>query len=211
MDNNTVYTIGYTGFRGKVVEFIKTLHSYSISLVVDVRSTPYSRQCPEYDKEFLSLALKGAGIYYRNYAREFGARQEDPQYCLPSYDYLDFEKYAKAPAFLEGVEKLMNSIEKGYTFALMCAEKHPVNCHRSILISRTFYERGCKVVHIMPDGVTITQKDVENILTDKTAQDCLFATSLDDGRQILNEAYRNANLEIAKKQNKNLPLKEAEL
>lgn len=36
--------------------------------------------------------------------------------------------------------------------ALMCAEKEPLVCHRSILISRSLQERGVRVRHILEDG-----------------------------------------------------------
>lgn len=54
-----------------------------------MRGQPHSRFYLEYDKEALSRTLKGEGLYYRNYDREFGARQTGPRYASPG-GYLDF-------------------------------------------------------------------------------------------------------------------------
>ena len=76
MDNKgKVYTIGYSGFP-EIDEFIAILQSFKINVLIDVRSSPYSSYYDAYNKENIEATLKKAGIYYRNYAREFGARQE---------------------------------------------------------------------------------------------------------------------------------------
>ena len=36
--------------------------------------------------------------------------------------------------------------------ALMCAEKDPLNCHRTILVARELVALGSKVNHILADG-----------------------------------------------------------
>ena len=48
---STVYTIGYTGYT--INEFINTLRTNEITLVVDVRSQPYSQWYSDYNKEQL--------------------------------------------------------------------------------------------------------------------------------------------------------------
>ena len=119
---NTVYTIGYSGFS--IEDFVATLKRHNVSLVVDVRSSPFSNYFPEYNKDALEICLKTHGIYYRNYADSFGARQNDRKYYCKE-GYLDFEVFSKAEPFLQGIKKLCNSMEQNYTFALLCAEKDP--------------------------------------------------------------------------------------
>jgi len=53
---DTVYSIGYSGFS--INDFIDTLHTNNISLVIDVRSTPYSQYFPDYNKDSLEQVLK---------------------------------------------------------------------------------------------------------------------------------------------------------
>ncbi|AVX31767.1 Protein of unknown function, DUF488 [Carboxydocella thermautotrophica] len=41
----------------------------------------------------------------------------------------------------------MKGVEKGFRIALMCSEKDPFDCHRSILVAKEFYERGYEIKH----------------------------------------------------------------
>ena len=193
---DTVYTIGYSGFS--INDFIATLKANHISLVVDVRSQPYSQWFSDYNKENLERTLEQAGIYYRNYATEFGARQENRIY-YSNEGYLDFEKFAKSPQFLQGYEKLVNSMKQDYRFALMCAEKDPFNCHRTMLVSRAFHETGYNVVHLLPNDLKITQKEIETRLLEtyfpNRNQVTFFAESLNEDECLI-QAYRKRNSEI---------------
>ena len=193
---NTVYTIGYSGFS--IDDFVATLKKHNVSLVVDVRSSPFSKFFPEYNKDTLEICLKTHGIYYRNYADSFGARQNDRKYYCKE-GYLDFEVFAQSAPFLQGIKKLCDSMEKNYSFALLCAEKDPICCHRTILVARAFYERGYNVIHLLADDNTITQQEINAQLIEKfypnRDQMTLFDTPQDDDR-LLKEAYRKQNAEI---------------
>ena len=159
MVDGSLFSIGYSGFAKNVDGFIEVLKRYVIHVLIDVRSSPYSTYLPEFNKENLELALKENGIYYRNYASEFGARQSDRR--LYPNGYLDFELFSKTDIFLSGKSKVIKSVNKGYNLAFMCAEKEPVTCHRAILVSRVFHEAGYPVNHILPNGSTKSQSDVE--------------------------------------------------
>ena len=50
----------------------------------------------------------------------------------------------RAGRVMEGASK--------HAIALMCAEKEPLDCHRTILVSRELVERGLDVCHILADG-----------------------------------------------------------
>lgn len=193
---NTVYSIGYSGFSRQ--ELILTLQKYGVSLLVDVRSSPFSNYYQDYNKDVLESALKASGIFYRNYADEFGARQENKiYYCKDGY--LDFDVFSRSEPFLRGVDKLCKSMEKNYKFALMCAEKDPIHCHRAILVARAFYERGYHVIHLLPDGQTTTQEEIGRRLVEKYFPDrdqmTLFETIQDDDA-LLEAAYKKQNAEI---------------
>ncbi|MGI6307195.1 MAG: DUF488 family protein [Dethiobacteria bacterium] len=193
---DTVYSIGYSGFS--MSDFINTLQSNKISLVVDVRSHPYSQYFSDYNKESLEQTLKYKGIYYRNYAKEFGARQDERRY-YSSEGYLDFELFAKSSPFLSGFDRLVKSMMQNYRFALMCAEKDPINCHRTILVTRSFHDAGYKVKHLLPNNGMVTQEDIENRLLDKyfpnRNQITLFGEVFSKSEYIA-QAYRKRNSEI---------------
>ena len=153
-----VYTVGYVSYRPE--ELISTLRSFGVSCLVDVRSNPHSAYYTDFNAETFSRQVERAGMQYRNYAREFGARQEDPRYYHPE-GYLDFSLFTRSAAFEEGVEKLRRGMALGYVFALMCAEKDPMNCHRAIMIGRALKDRGFPVHHILyPDRIE-TQEELE--------------------------------------------------
>ena len=192
----TLYTIGYSGFP-EAEDMVDFLKKREIGVLIDVRSSPYSAYFPQYNKENLQLALHGKGIYYRNYAEAFGARQENHAYYRNGR--LDFPCFTESKSFSDGVEKVENSLEKGYVLTLMCAEKDPITCHRAIMISRVFREAGYSVRHLRPDQEDETQEELEERLVklyfpDSNQMD-LFSAPMSFDEQ-LREAYRFQNDKI---------------
>lgn len=143
-----IYTIGYTAFEPQ--RLVEALGKYHIDCLVDVRSTPGSARLPQYSKPALQALMKGAGLRYRHYP-QFGARQEDPVWYTPE-GYLDFERYTASEAFQSGVRQLKEGMRMGFRFALMCAEKDPMNCHRAIMVARGFERAGVPATHIRVDA-----------------------------------------------------------
>ena len=193
---NTLYTIGYAGFS--IEDFVKSLKSHKIDLVVDVRSKPYSQYYADFNKEPIENKLEEASIYYRSYAKEFGARQDDKQYYPEGY--LDFGLFTeRSLEFASGVERLINSMEKGYTFALMCAEKDPSMCHRTIMVARAFCEKKYHVIHLLSNNKETTQKDIEKQLLEKffpqREQLNLFQENISN-EEYVKRAYALQNAEI---------------
>jgi len=190
-----LYTIGYSSFT--IDDFVTVLGQYNIQAVVDVRSQPYSANYPYYNRENIENTLKRNKIHYRNYSKEFGARQTDKRYYSIE-GYLDFELFVESPVFRQGFNRLKSSIEQGYTIALMCAEKDPGVCHRSIMVSRVFYNNGYKVSHIIANGRIAGQDDIELQLLDKYYPDRMqmtfFGEQDKDSLTVL--AYRKRNAEI---------------
>ena len=190
-----LFTIGYSAFMVK--DFLDALMHYGINVVIDVRSQPYSANYSGYNRENIEQALKRKGIHYRNYAREFGARQTDLRFFSPE-GYLDFELFSESPNFIRGIDNLKSSMAQGYSVALMCAEKNPAICHRSIMISRVLYGNGYNVNHILADGGIETQSDIESQLLDRYFPDrqqlSLFGE--EDQDFLIASAYKKRNAEI---------------
>lgn len=191
-----IYTIGYSGFS--IDEFISVLIDKRITCLIDVRSSPYSKFHSQYDKDSIMGILKENNIIYRNYNKEFGARQTERTYYSKD-GVLDFDKYTESVIFKDGCNKLLSGIENGYVFCLMCAEKDPINCHRSIMIGKALRKIGFNVMHIMPENLIINQQELENKLLNTYFPD-RFQTSLfgenksDD--ELIQEAYLKKNIEI---------------
>lgn len=193
----TIFTIGYSGFQ--LEDFLCALEKNGVSVVIDVRSSPVaSAYFTHYNGEILSQSLMQRGIHYRSFGREFGGRPTNRE--LYNEDgYLDYERVAGSKPFLEGIERLMKGMRRGCTFVLLCAEKQPINCHRAMLVSRAFYERGCGVIHLLPGGKSITQEELNAQLLERyypnRSQLSLFEVPTAD-RSLLAEAYRRRNAEI---------------
>ncbi len=132
-------------------------------VTMHVRSSPFSSFFSQYNKDNLIYLLKNHNILYRNYITEFGARQENPIYHHRD-GYLDFTKFILSDQFLSGVAKVQKGIDLGYTFCLMCAEADPINCHRSIMLSRGFKNNSFQVSHILRGGEIISQQLLEENL-----------------------------------------------
>lgn len=146
-DQLAIYTIGHSAHPFET--FLGLLTSHGITAVADVRSTPYSRHAPQYCKDALSRSLTDAGVSYVFLGRELGARSEDPA-CYDG-DQVSYEKLAQTDAFQSGIERLITGAA-GYRIALMCAERDPVNCHRTVLVSKALTDRGVDVRHILTSG-----------------------------------------------------------
>lgn len=144
---NQLYTIGHS--THPVEYFIELLQRHAISAVADVRSSPYSRFNPQYNRENLQKALKQQHIAYVFLGRELGPRSEDPGCYLDGR--VQYGRLAKTELFRQGIERLLTGM-KTYRIALLCAEKDPITCHRMILICRALRSASCNISHILEDG-----------------------------------------------------------
>lgn len=196
-----LFTIGHSIYPEK--HFIELLKAFDIDWVLDVRSSPYSQYASQYNREVLNKLLEGNGIKYRHMGKWFGARQTDRKY-YNEQGYLDFDKFRESDLFREGLESVKRGL-KEYNIALMCTEKHPIDCHRAIMVARGFELDGIDVKHILHDGSFITQDDLNNQLLDRyfSFQDRHQVTMLEedkkDDSERLAEAYRKRNSEIGYK------------
>ena len=157
---NTIYTIGHS--THKTDYFIKLLKKYDINLVLDVRSSPYSKYAPQFNRELIEEKLENNGVNYNFVGSTFGARQKDLN--LYSEDgILDFCKVKESEKFKFCVNKVIDNVNCA-NIVLMCSEKEPVDCHRSILISEVFSKRNINIKHILANGEIETQTHLENRL-----------------------------------------------
>ena len=138
-----VYTVGHSNHP--IEEFLKLLVKHNINCVCDVRSMPYSRFTEQYNRENIKEYLSEHNIKYLFFGEEFGARREEKG--LLTDGMVDFEKVAKNEKFIKGINRIEKGLEKGYRIALMCTEKEPIECHRTILVSRNLYLKGMVILH----------------------------------------------------------------
>jgi uncharacterized protein (DUF488 family) len=155
----TIWTIGHSNLG--IDAFVGLLQAARIEAVADVRSSPWSRHNPQFNREPLKNSLKAAGMAYAWLGDQLGGRPGEPRYYCEGV--ADYRLMRQAPSFDVGLDRVTNGANT-YRVALMCAEKHPLNCHRCLLVGRALYETGHPVVHLLHDGSTTTQADVEEEL-----------------------------------------------
>jgi uncharacterized protein (DUF488 family) len=160
--SDPIYTIGY-GSR-TVEELIATVRRYGIEYVIDVRSQPYSRFKPEFNKSTLEVRLSSAGLRYVFMGDALGGRPADRD-CYDQAGKVDYEKVRAKPFYEGGIERLRTALRRNFCVALLCSEGKPQECHRSKLIGVTLHEEGVTVLHIDETGATRTQEEVMTDLT----------------------------------------------
>ena len=74
--HNLIYTIGHSTHTSEA--FLELLRKHNVTAVADVRSAPFSRFNPQFNKDALQGTLGEHGIKYVFLGRELGARSDDP-------------------------------------------------------------------------------------------------------------------------------------
>lgn len=143
----TVYSIGHSNHP--IEAFIGLLRRHGIEALCDVRSAPFSRHNPQYIKKNLQQSLAENGIKYVFLGKELGARSEDPA-CYRD-GRVQYDLIAKTELFQTGLARLMTGAET-FRIAIMCAEREPLDCHRTLLVTRELERHGVEVQHILADG-----------------------------------------------------------
>lgn len=150
----TLYTVGHS--THVVEHFISLLQMHGITALCDVRSKPYSRANPQFNREELKKDLKDACIAYVFLGKELGGRTAD----AACYDRgrVDYGRLARTELFRRGLERVREGAAK-YRIALMCAEKEPLDCHRTVLVARHLSDMGFAIEHIHADGTLESHAD----------------------------------------------------
>ncbi|MCX5758609.1 MAG: DUF488 domain-containing protein [Candidatus Hydrogenedentes bacterium] len=185
-----IYTIGHSNHT--LDHFIGLLRQHEIEVLCDVRSTPASRYTPQFNAGTLEHVLPDHGIAYEFLGKQLGARANDPNCYVGGK--VHYGRLAATPAFQEGLAHV-EQVALVRTSVLMCAEKDPLACHRTILVSRRLADRGADIRHILEDGRIETHDEAVRRLREQLgmADDDLFR-SPDD---IVAEAYRVQGERIA--------------
>lgn len=139
-----VLTIGYEG--AALPDFISSLRAAGVSRLIDVRELPISRR-RGFSKSALSAALAGAGIGYEH-DRALGAPREIRHRLredgdLPRY-FADFREYLATQA------THLRELARGFSepVALLCYERNPAECHRSVVADAIARHIRCPVQHL---------------------------------------------------------------
>lgn len=142
-----VLTIGHSTHT--IEQFCDLLLTHDVTAIADVRSAPYSRYQPDFNRELLHQSLTNRDIAYVFLGMELGARPNDPS--LYEDGRVQFRRLADTELFHAGLDRVLQGAQR-YRLALMCAEKEPLDCHRTLLVGRELEARGAELSHIHADG-----------------------------------------------------------
>lgn len=147
-----VYSIGHSDHP--VEAFIALLQQHKIQVLADVRSQPYSRWVPQFNREPLAEAVEAAGLRYVWLGDTLGGRPEDRSLYDGDNPRPNYDRMRESAAYLAGISDLLKLAGQA-TVAMMCSEGDYHQCHRTLLITPTLLDCGVRVIHILPDGRTV--------------------------------------------------------
>jgi uncharacterized protein (DUF488 family) len=158
----TVVTIGVYGFNQTT--FLAALDDADVKLLLDVRQRRGVRGS-EYawaNSARLQAALADAGIAYRHhkelapttelrqlqYAEDErrGVRKRSRVELAPEYR----ERYTHEILDQVDLEPIVDSLPTDAATALLCVERDPEACHRSLIAERMATEHGLRIGHLRP-------------------------------------------------------------
>jgi uncharacterized protein (DUF488 family) len=157
-----IHTIGHSDHT--TLAFVDLLRCHDITLVVDVRSQPYSRWTPQFNREILACDLDDAGVAYRFMGDALGGHPDDPALYDPGQECPDYQRLGQTPTYQTGIARLLD-LARTEQVVVMCSEGDHRHCHRHLLVTQTLLERGIRVLHIQPDGRTVEGEQVARQLS----------------------------------------------
>ncbi len=157
--SNELYTIGHSNHT--IEKFIDLVSMHYIAVVFDVRSQPYSKFNPQFNQETLEKELKNHNIKYFFLGEELGPRSNDPDCFINGK--VQYSSISNTFQFHQGIDRLLIEMESN-RIAIMCAEKDPIICHRTILICRHMRQYDIEIKHILENGEIENNSDAEKRL-----------------------------------------------
>lgn len=141
-----IFTIGYEGATQAAL--IASLTDAGVTLLADVRAVPLSRR-PGFSKNILAAGLREAGIDYVG-LKALGTppegREAARRHDLAKLRRIYSGQLELPEAMVQGAQLL--DMATGHPTALLCFEREPGCCHRSLLIEAIM--PGAEVIHLFP-------------------------------------------------------------
>ncbi len=172
-----LFSVGHSNHP--IGDFIGLLKRHDITALADVRSVPYSRRHPQFRREALAGSLRESGIAYVFLGEELGGKRAG-----------GLDSAARAPEFRAGLERLREGAQR-YRVAFMCAEREPLDCHRTVLVARHLRAPDVVIRHILANGMLEDHDSVERRLVEneKTAPPPLMAGGSEAWHEAVERAY----------------------
>lgn len=156
------YTAGHGAFES-LDDLVAKIRASRIPVthVVDVRSVPFSRYQPSFNRPTLRDVLPSFGIGYVYMGDTLGGFPPDGACRLPD-GRVDYEAYRRTSLFAQGIARLERARSLGFVPMLFCSEADPSRCHRSRMIGVHLHMAGHALAHLHSDGRIETHSDLEH-------------------------------------------------
>jgi uncharacterized protein (DUF488 family) len=144
-----LFTVGHS--NRTLDQLTELLLGAQVEFLVDVRAHPGSGRFPHFSGDSVRAAMDSVGISYHWAGRKLGGMRESHIHsrhlALDAEGLRGYADYMETKEFETAVRQLMVLAGRGST-ALLCAERLPEHCHRS-LISDYLTLNGASVVHLI--------------------------------------------------------------
>lgn len=143
----TLYTIGYEGATPE--EFLAALKKAGVEVLLDIRAIAWSRK-PGFSKDALRRLMEGSGIQYvhlealGNPQKRAGRPEDDTR----SYEDM-YNAHLDTPGAQAALVKAAE-IAKQSPACLLCFERDPRECHRSLTAPRLAALTGQRIENLFP-------------------------------------------------------------
>jgi len=151
-----IYTVGHSNHPVEILGELLARHG--IGVLVDVRSSPYSKYASQFNKEPLRDFVIAGGREYAYMGQELGGQPSAPGF----YDdagHVRYDLVAASESFRRGIGQLLD-VAMASRVALLCSEEDPTDCHRHLLLARVLREADVAVLHIRADGSAISDDEL---------------------------------------------------
>ncbi len=175
-----LYSIGHGNLD--IAPFIHILRENGVGWVADIRSAPHSRMFPWFGKNELAMSLEDAGIRYLFIGDKIGGKpregEADGEWKQGKLNPALVTTLSRTQRWREGIAHLAGIVtamdDEGETGCLLCSEKDPNNCHRSLVA----FQLGSAL-----PGLTVEHLGHDSTAREAKFQGALFAESFEESNE----------------------------
>lgn len=147
--SGTIWTAGHSTLP--IEDFTAMLTEAGIRMLVDIRSYPGSKYCPQFGQRVLPESLSRAGVSYMWLPPLGGRRKACRMTAWRNPSFGGYARWMTTPEFGSGLIAL-EGVARSQPTAIMCSERSHTDCHRRC-VSSVLLARGWEVLHLQMDGV----------------------------------------------------------